>query len=200
VSDLARRTPLAGCPPWEHPRLRLAEIPFPGMLLLFGRVEPAAGAALADILGTPLPTQPGRLAGSGPHALMLAPGRWAVFAPEVLHPAIEAAAGGALGCVRIGEGRVGIAVTGPLAGELLAAGTAVDMDGRAWPIGAAAQTLMGKVSVLLCRFDDAGWHLFADASAADHVWRWLCTNAALVTAIADRATPPRLPGTGRNGY
>jgi len=66
----------------------------------------------------------------------------------------EAAAGAFLTTVDVSANRVGIEIAGPAALELLAAGCALDLE-RALPVGACAQTLLARATIVL-------WHVADD--------------------------------------
>ena len=133
------------------------------------RADPADAALLARIgeaLAAVPPTTPNTVtvaADGEAHVLWLGPDEWLVvaregapseFAAEVAAALREAAAGAFLTTVDVSANRVGIEIAGPDALELLAAGCALDLE-RALPVGACAQTLLARATIVL-------WHVADD--------------------------------------
>ncbi|GAA3071691.1 sarcosine oxidase subunit gamma [Rhizobium viscosum] len=76
------------------------------------------------------------------------------------------------------HGRIRIALSGPRAADLLAQGTAVDLDAAAFPIGQSAVTLFGHVSVQLTRTQAARFELTVLRSFAEDLYEMLEHAAA----------------------
>lgn len=72
-----------------------------------------------------------------------------------------------------GHGRVRIGVSGSGARDLLAKGTAVDLDAGVFPEGAAAMTLFGHVSVQLARTGPDRFELTVLRSFSESLWEEL---------------------------
>ena len=101
------------------------------------------------------------------------PGQWFVIAPST-SPEHANQLQDALACqaavVDQGHGRVRIAVSGAAVADMLAKGTAVDLDVTAFPAGQSATTLLGHVSVQLTRVALDGFELLVLRSFALDVW------------------------------
>ena len=69
-----------------------------------------------------------------------------------------------------GHGRVRIAVSGTAIEDMLAKGTAVDLDTVAFPVGQSATTLLGHVSVQMNRMAPDGFDILVLRSFAQDVW------------------------------
>lgn len=195
MSELVRRSPLqahwanGSFATWVGKGLRLREIPFAGTLLLRGRPDREVASRIEAVLGQSLPQRTIMMEGAEPRLLLLAPSRWMVFAEParaatVVRKLGEAVAGSDLAVSDLSDGQVRIEVEGRRGAELLAAGTAVDLNHQVFLAGHAAQTQLARIPALIARFGDLGFSLFVDASHAEHAWRWLTANARLVVACA----------------
>jgi sarcosine oxidase subunit gamma len=68
------------------------------------------------------------------------------------------------------HGRISIALSGPRAADVLARGTAVDLDRAAFPVGQSAVTLFGHVSVQLTRTQATRFELTVLRSFAEDLY------------------------------
>jgi sarcosine oxidase, subunit gamma len=142
-----------------------------------------AEAALGSRVPFALPLEPNSWRrGDGREALWLGPDEWLVVAGPGEAPAVVAELEAALD----GEHRAVVDVSAyrtvvELAGEdrfdLLAQGCGLDLHPRSWRDGRCAQTLLGRVPVLLQERDDAT-RVFVRTSFANHLATWLLRAAA----------------------
>jgi len=146
-------------------------------------VQGAGAMAVAEaILGIALPSTPLAAASHGrTSALWLGPASWLVLAEDAPLTRFDErrdaliAAGGAL--FDVAASRVAWAVAGPGARGVLAAGCPLDLDAREFPRGRCAQSLFGRVTVLLWHRDDGDIAVMAARSFALDVWHGLVTAA-----------------------
>ena len=132
-------------------------------------------AALGAAFGLALPTQPCRAAASdGRSALWLGPDEWLLLAPPGTLDADTAVPGASV--VDIGHRQVGLALEGPGALDVLAAGCPLDLHPTAFPVGMCTRTVFGKAEIVLWRQDPARFHM--------EVWR---SFAAYVHGLLERA-------------
>ncbi len=142
---------------------------------------PSDPAALADVVGGPLPTQPntwtaladGRAVWLGPDEWLLTGDRPAGAWEEALRAVVGPVGGAA---VDVSDQRTGLLLRGTGARELLAAGCALDLRPASFPPGSAAQTLLGQSGVLLTAHD-GGFRLTVRTSFAGYVADWLLDAA-----------------------
>ena len=191
-----RRTPLAGLADRladanDAPeRIRLAEVPFLTQLTL--RVAPGsvAAAALAGVLGAPLPIAPNTTAVSGDtEVLWMGPDEWLVTAPagsRNLIAVLERAVGTEHATiVDVSDQRTAIDVAGADARDLVRKGCAIDIHPRAFGVGRCAQTLLARTQiVLLPRTDEPAYRVFVRASFAEYLAEWLLDAAAEYRGVA----------------
>ncbi|GAB4187102.1 MAG: hypothetical protein OHK0024_27540 [Thalassobaculales bacterium] len=181
MAELAWTPPLAVAA-IERDGLRLAaEVPQAQLLL---RLPPddAAGLELAAAaIGCRLPVEPNRrLAGDGIYALWQAPDAWLVVSDlhgrEALSGALASALAGRFAAVSdLTDGLAVIALEGPRAPQLLAAGTGLDL---ALPAGTAAITRFADWRVRLYRHGGPGrFRLHVERGHAAACWRWLAALA-----------------------
>ena len=104
------------------------------------------------------------------------PGQWFLVSEAPADVAALAARFPDLAICDQGHGRVRIAVEGPRAAEMLAKGTAVDLERMA--VGASAQTLIGPIGAHLTRTGDQAFELMVLRGFADSLWRDLEAMAA----------------------
>jgi sarcosine oxidase, subunit gamma len=122
------------------------------------------------------------------HWLWLGPDEWLVVGPEGgnadIAPAVEAALRGAAGdalltTVDVSANRIALEVAGERASDLLAFGCSLDLDDRAFPSGACAQTNLARAGVVLWRVDDTPtFRLLLRPSYAAYLEAWLDDAAA----------------------
>lgn len=108
------------------------------------------------------------------------PGQWFVMAPSASSGPADQLQGILAGQAAVfdqGHGRVRISISGAPAADMLAKGTAVDLDVAAFPPGQSAATLLGHVSVQLTRMADDSFELLVLRSFARDVWDSLIAMA-----------------------
>ena len=101
------------------------------------------------------------------------PGQWFVIAPSASPGHADELQGILADQAAVfdqGHGRVRIAVSGAAVADMLAKGTAVDLDVTAFSTGQSATTLLGHVSVQLTRVAPDGFELLVLRSFAQDVW------------------------------
>lgn len=147
--------------------------------------RPELPAAVRQAFGIALPLRPNTLARSDAlTALWLGPRSWLLVAGAV-SPLVEYAArrdalnaaGGAL--FDVSAGRVAWTVAGPRAADVLAKSCSVDFHPRAFVPGTCAQSVFGRIGVLVARCDDSpAFALLVPRSYARDVWHALCEASA----------------------
>ena len=142
---------------------------------------PAPRAALEAAIAQSLPG-PGRLAGdAGRRCAWVAPLEWLLFLAPAAEPALLealAAAGKGVFATSIGDARVGIAVTGARAAELLARGTGLDLHASSFVPGRSANTRLAQLAVMIARPGDApAFEVWVDRSSSAWLWQWLLDAA-----------------------
>jgi sarcosine oxidase, subunit gamma len=180
-----RRSPLAGLD--RRPAgVRITEEPFASAVNL----RCTAPARLAGVLGAAPPPTPGTVTAAGErHLLWLGPDEWLVVGPDGDAPALvtvlrEALAGAPAGpgrrasAVDVSAGWDTVAVRGERAREVLEHGCPVDLHPRAFGPGRCAQTLLGRVPVILWQAGQAHYRLLVRPSFAAHLAAWLIDAAA----------------------
>jgi sarcosine oxidase subunit gamma len=117
----------------------------------------------------------------GPTSWLLCAGANAADVPLRIGPSAQRdalnAAGGAL--FDLSASRAAFMVGGRYAATVLAKGCPLDFHPRAFPAGACAQSLLGRVNALFYRPDTAPLFVVMVARSYAHdVWRGLCWSAA----------------------
>ncbi|MBU6364718.1 MAG: sarcosine oxidase subunit gamma [Gemmatimonadetes bacterium] len=166
----------------SSPAAALRALPLP--LMASVRARGAARARVAAALGLEA------LPGHGPMAeapagrvTWLRPDEWLVEAPVASRGALVAALAEAVregtpeaegAVVELSASRHRLELAGPRTREVLAAVCALDLHPRAFPVGHATQTLLGRAPVLLQLVDDAPtWRLLVRPSFVAYVVEWL---------------------------
>ena len=110
------------------------------------------------------PTEPNTLRGD---AIWLGPDEWLVLGGrEEEYP-------GAAAAVDVSANRVGFALSGPGAADVLAQSCSLDLHPAAFPPGRCAQTLVARAQVILLRPDEDTFHLLVRPSFAPYLRAWL---------------------------
>jgi sarcosine oxidase subunit gamma len=128
-----------------------------------------ARAAAAQAFGTAIPATACRAATHGGRAaLWLGPDEWLLIAADGAAAILGAALNEALqglphSLVDVSHRQVALALDGPQAATLLAAGCPLDLDARAFPVNMCTRTVLGKAEIVL-------WRTAADAFRIE-VWR-----------------------------
>jgi sarcosine oxidase subunit gamma len=165
---------------------------FSGKLLLRGgaEVRDKAGA----VLGFPLPADAMRATvGAGAEALWLGPDEWLLLVPADTVEAVTGTLSAELGglhhaLVPLSHRFVGIAIHGPHAADLLAAGCPLDLHPRAFGPGTVTRTLLGKAEIILHRPEaGSGFRLYVPRSFAPYLWAWLAAAAREFGGLAEAA-------------
>jgi sarcosine oxidase subunit gamma len=138
------------------------------------RVDPAAAPGLA------LPAPRSWTAREDGRVIWLGPDEWLVTSPsrspQELAAELAGAVGGAGSVVDVSAQRTTLHVAGEHVRDLLATGCALDLHPRAFPPGAAAQTLLGLTGVVLLALDD-GYEVLVRSSYARYLADWLLDAA-----------------------
>jgi len=123
----------------------------------------------------------GRAARSGDQlTLCVRPQRQLLLAPAanpgVTAAAWQAAVAGVGTAVDLSSGLAALHLAGPAAREVLVRSCRLDLDPRAFPVGAAAATVIAQVPATLAALS-SGLLLLTPASTAAHVRDWLAASA-----------------------
>lgn len=147
--------------------------------------------AVGASLGFALPMRPKTSAtGDGVAALWLGPDEWLLLderadldeegAPGTLSAALAAVKG--ISVVDVSHRNVGIAIEGPAAEAIVAAGCPQDLRLRSFPVGAASRTILSKAEIVLWRTGEARFEIECWRSFADYAWTFL-EEAARAPAV-----------------
>lgn len=174
--DAVRRSVLEGC---ALPAAARA-LPFATRFSLRG--GPDVVAPVTEAFGVAPPTKPLDSAASGERAaLWQGPDEWMLIAeagPGDLAVRLEAALAGVFHTlVDISHRQVALALEGPAAARLLAAGCPLDLDLSAFPVGMATRTLFVKAEIGLWRRGETAFRLEMGRSFAPYVAHMLSEAA-----------------------
>lgn len=163
------------------PGVRIAELAPGGKLTLRGdeAVREAAGAAL----GLTLPERIGATAtADGVTALVLGPDEWLLTGPaeiDGLEPRLrEALAGRHFALVDVGDNTTVLRIEGPRVLDVLAKGCPLDLHPRVFGPGRVAQSLIGKVEVIVHQTAESAFELHVRRSFADYLLGFLLEAAS----------------------
>lgn len=187
MSDAPRResplnqVSLTTVPDSSEASVRLAELPFQGLINLRGRPDDEAfAAAVAASLGCDLPLEPNTLQVAGDRLVFwLGPEEWMIVtAPDRQDALIDELHDALSGCfcsvVDVTSYYTTIAVGGPCAADLLAKGCTLDLHPQVFTEGQCAQTHVAKATVLIWPADGgSSYRLLVRRSFADYFGRWL---------------------------
>lgn len=164
------------------PGLRIAEVPFPGLLLLRGAVD---DAAFAGAVARVLDVAPGDEVnnGEGCHLLRLEDDAWLAVLPSgregIVQRTLSAALEGiAAAVIDVSDAYAVLDLSGPLAREILAGGCPLDLHPRALPPGQYARTTLAGVAVVVQSLDGGALRLFVAPSVLRWCVSWLLDQAA----------------------
>jgi sarcosine oxidase, subunit gamma len=164
----------------EAAGIEIRERPFLAQILLRMNPTSDAIAAVQTELNVSLPTTPNRLVpGTIPGRLViwLGPDEWLLVEagePSAVERRLAATTAPFAGTVvDVSAHRTLLELRGPRVRELLAGGTSVDLHERAFPVGAAVQTLLARVDVIIGRGGPDTWHVAVRASFARYLADWL---------------------------
>ncbi len=144
------------------------------------RAEEKAIAALGKTIGVSLPRKPLTTATKAEiSALWIGPDEWLVTAPEGsgLEAKLNKAKTGLFSVVSIDHRNTGIKISGPNAVHAINSGCARDLSLDAFPIGAAARTVLSKAEIVLWRLDEHEFRIECWRSFSDYVWKYLMVAA-----------------------
>ena len=143
------------------------------------RARGEAVATLSSALGLDLPARPKTSSSAGErHALWLGPDEWLLIDGNGADLAAAAAGADVLhSAVDISHRNTAIVIAGEGAEATLAAGCPQDLSIEAFPVGACARTLMGKVEVVVWRRAATRFHVECWRSFAGYAFDFL-TEAA----------------------
>ncbi|WP_033823507.1 sarcosine oxidase subunit gamma [Kitasatospora sp. MBT63] len=162
--------------------VRLREVPFLAQLDLQLHPHGPAAQRIATALGTPLPTAPNTVTAGGPddlQVLWLGPQEWLVLGPDGSAPTTAGLLRAALAdepgsVVDVGANRTTLELAGPAARHVLEKGCALDLHPRVFGPGRCAQTLLGKVNVILHQVDaEPAYRLLVRGSFTQYLTDWL---------------------------
>ena len=158
----------------------LRERPFLAQLDLRLGGDETARAAVAGVIGAPLPLEPGTSArGAGCTALWLGPDEWLlVGAPggedQLARKLDDALRESFATVVDVSANRTAIEVAGPRAREVLEKGCSIDLHPRAFGPGRCAQTMLARAQVVLEQeTEEPAYRLFVRASFSAYLAAWL---------------------------
>lgn len=160
--------------------VRLRELPFLAQLDLRLEADEPAQAAVAEVIGGPLPAIPGTSTrGRECSALWLGPDEWLlVGAPDTeaqLTSRLDSALAGRFATlVDVSANRTAIEVAGPSARTVLEKGCSIDLHPRAFGPGRCAQTMLARAQVVLEQgTEEPAYRLFVRASFSAYLAAWL---------------------------
>jgi len=135
--------------------------------------QAAAAAALA------LPAVPNTMAErDGRRVLWLGPDHWLVLAPLADEVDLFARLDGAIGrvgsAVNLSDSFASFRLTGAEFADVLAQGTALDLDPKVFVVGTATRTALGRISALLMHYAD-GVDIVVDRAYAGYLRGWIDT-------------------------
>lgn len=167
--------------------VRIREVPFVTMVGVRALPGSPAATRIETLLGTPLPTACGGVAaGDGTHVLWLSPDEFLVVGdrpPAELTAVLVAALAGEPGSVTdLSANRTTLELSGPSARAVLEKGCPLDLHPRAFGVGTAYLTTIGKVPVVLWKVADESYRIMPRSSFADFLGRWLVDAMAEFTA------------------
>lgn len=177
MAELATRTlPLAGAHGGSA-TVRLQPAAPANRISLRARAEDVA--ALSSALKLQLPTTLKTSAAEGTRtALWLGPDEWLVIDESEGGLVEAAAASGALhSATDVSHRNTAILVSGPAAAVALNGGCPLDLSLKAFPVGACARTLFGKIEVVLLRTGEESFRLECWRSFSDYAFGLLAEAA-----------------------
>jgi sarcosine oxidase, subunit gamma len=143
------------------------------------RAPAASVAALSKALGVDLPRKPkSSAAKDGRTALWLGPDEWLVIDEAGKDPLAHLKDIDALhSAVGISHRNVAFSVSGSAAEATINSGCPQDLSLKAFPVGAASRSVLGKVEIVLLRTAEDAFRVECWRSFSDYVWTFL-TEAA----------------------
>jgi sarcosine oxidase, subunit gamma len=177
ASNPARRDPAHAGETFRAKGANLAVLPPAERISL--RAPAASVAALSKALGIQLPAKPkSSAAKDGRTVLWLGPDEWFVVDEAGRDPLADLKGIDALhSAVGISHRNVGFSVSGPAAEATINSGCPQDLSLKAFPVGAASRSVLGKVEIVLLRTAGDSFRVECWRSFSDYVWTFL-TDAA----------------------
>lgn len=153
-----RKAPLAGLDGGSAAARVTPEMPATRLSL---RARPEDAGALSSALGISLPTRPKTAAfANGRHALWLGPDEWLLIDEnEADLAALAAASGVRHSAVDVSHRNTAILVSGPKAAEAIASACPHDLSPAAFPVGACARTVLGKIEAVVYRTSEQDYRV-----------------------------------------
>jgi sarcosine oxidase subunit gamma len=158
----------------------LRERPFLAQLDLRIGPDERARAAVAELLGRPLPIAPGTTSRSERcTALWLGPDEWLLVGAPGSEVQLADELSGALrdfsaAVIDVSANRVTIELAGPRAREVLQKGCSIDLHPRAFHAGRCAQTLLARAQVVLEQeTEEPAYRVFVRPSFSAYLAAWL---------------------------
>ena len=147
------------------------------------RGGPGVRGAVQAALGFTVPDLACRAGVGGERAaLWLGPDEWLLIAPARLASALPAVLNRALAqlphsLVDVSHRQTALAVSGPQAVTLLAAGCPLDLDASAFPVGMCTRTMLAKAEIVLWRTGSLEFRVEVGRSFAAYVSQFLAEAA-----------------------
>ena len=178
--EAQRRSVLDGCALPATGRAKAYPLAFATRLNLRGGADVVG--TVGEVFGVAPPTKPlGSTVAGERAALWQGPDEWLLIAEEgaaALAGRLEQALAGVFhSLVDISHRQVGIALEGPGAARLLAAGCPLDLDLSAFPVGMSTRTLLVKAEIGLWRREASVFRIEVGRSFAPYVARILSEAA-----------------------
>ena len=171
----ARDEPLAG-ERFANRRVSVLSLPPAARLAL--RADGDGAAQCAEAVGFALPDRVGHSTSKGTRrAMKLGPDEYLLLDTKAAARLAPALANPAVSAVDVSHRNVAFAVAGPGAAETINAGCPRDLRNAAFPIGACARTILGKVEIVLVRTGDDAYHVECWRSFAPYVFAMLRAGA-----------------------
>jgi sarcosine oxidase subunit gamma len=160
------------------------------MVLLRGNAaDPRFLSEASAALGVMLPVEPNTATGvKARRALWLGPDEWLIASlrdrlgeARVIHGTIT----------DVSHGRAVLRLCGREARAVLAKGCALDLDMRAFPPNACAQTAIAKMNIAIDHATSGAFDLYCARSYAGSFWDWITEAAAEYGCNVELEQPPR---------
>ena len=168
----------------------LSERSLEGHLILRGNADDAAfTAAVGEATGVPLPVQANSVSSTdGCRIAWLGPSEWmltvAAGSEHALRSRLEQALTGQhVSVVDVSDGYTTVVLEDPEAADILARDCPLDFHASRFPVGACAQSALGKANALILREADNRFALVIRRSFAEYQWALLAhaTHVAQLT-------------------
>lgn len=175
-TTMAKRRPALAGAMADFPGLSLRAAPLAARHVLRARTPPAQAA------GFDLSMAVNRFVDTGGRlAARLGPDEWLLISPEGL--AVSGELAGAMGMgffalAEVSHRQAALMLAGPRAAEALNAGCPLDLDMRAFPVGMATRTILGKIEIALLRLGEEDWRVEVWRSFAPYALEFLRAAAA----------------------